>query len=152
MDTREQRFSELRRRATLLARTFEGRSLESYEDGNFVLANIADLKEAGITAMNVPEELGGCAATLAENVDILRLLAKGCGSTGFTLSIHAILTGGLRNFAEEPLRTRIFTAVAGGAFVCGPFTDTGSGGNFLFPSTTAQRTEDGYVLDGVKRF
>jgi alkylation response protein AidB-like acyl-CoA dehydrogenase len=153
MSGSRQRWSELRARAVELARTFEQRSVASYEEGAFVAANLADLRQAGITAMNVPEELGGCAATLAENVEIVRLLSKGCGSTGFTLGIHAILTGGLRNFAEEPLRTRIFTAVRDGAFVCGPFTDTGSGGNFLFPSTVARRTEEGgYVLEGVKRF
>lgn len=152
MDARAQRWSELAARAVELARTFEERSLKSYEEGAFVAANLADLRQAGITALNVPEESGGLGATLAENVEILRLLAKGCGSTSFTLSIHAILTGGLRNFAAEPLRTNIFTAVADGAFVCGPFTDTGSGGNFLFPSTVARRTEEGYVLEGVKRF
>jgi alkylation response protein AidB-like acyl-CoA dehydrogenase len=152
MDTRAQRWSELAAQAAELARTFEERSRESYEEGTFVAANLADLRQAGITALNVPAEMGGHEATLAENVEVLRLLAKGCGSTAFTLSIHAILTGGLRSFAAEPLRTRVFTAVADGAFVCGPFTDTGSGGNFLFPSTIAQRTDEGYVLSGVKRF
>jgi alkylation response protein AidB-like acyl-CoA dehydrogenase len=149
---RERRWRELRGRAVELARAFEGRSRERYEERPFVADNLADLRAAGLTALNVPAAYGGFEGTLAENVEITRLLAQGCGSTGFTFSIHTILTGGLRSFVEEPLRGRVFTAVAQGAFVAGPFTDARSGGNFLFPSTVARRTEGGYVLDGVKHF
>ncbi|HET6211667.1 MAG TPA: acyl-CoA dehydrogenase family protein [Micromonosporaceae bacterium] len=131
---------------------FEARAAGDYESGAFVAANLRDLTEAGITAMNVPADLGGYEASLAENVEIIDTVARGCGSTAFTLAIHAILTGSLREDIGGDIRQRLFTAVKDGAFVIGPFTDEGSGSNWVMPSTVARRVDDGFVLDGVKHF
>lgn len=139
-------------RARELAAVFESRAADSYESGAFVAANIADLTEAGITAMNVPADLGGAHAGLADNVEIIKTVAKGCGSTAFTLAIHAILTGSLRENIDGQIRRRLYAAVRDGAFVIGPFTDEGSGSNWVMPSTVARRVDDGFVLDGVKHF
>lgn len=152
MSDRMDRLRRLRERARELQEVFEERGRESYERGTFVARNVEDLRRSGLTALNVPETLGGVEASLADNVELIATLAKGCGSTAFTFSIHAILTGGLRDFLEEPMKSRFYEAVRNGAFVCGPFTDAGSGGNFLFPTTTATRTDDGYRLEGVKHF
>lgn len=149
---RAQRWLDLRARAVALAQTFEQRSLDRYETGEFVAENIDDLRRAGITALNVPAELGGIEATLAGNVEIIKILSAGCGSTGFTFAIHAILTGGMRGAVEGEIRERLFRAVADGAFVAGPFTDAASGGNWVMSATTARRVDDGFVLDGVKHF
>ena len=149
---REKRWRELRDSAVALAEIFERRSIERYEDGQFVAENIADLRQAGLTAINVPAELGGFEASLAENAEIIKTLSGGCGSTGFTFAIHAILTGGMRGVVEGEMRARFYQAVADGAFVVGPFTDANSGGNWVMSSTTARREDDGFVLDGVKHF
>lgn len=149
---RQQRWAELKARVAELATVFEQRSLERYEQGQFVAENIADLRAAGITALNVPASMGGLEATLAENLEIIRTLAAGCGSTGFTFAIHAILTGGMRGVIEGDVRERFFRAVADGAFVAGPFTDAGSGGNWVMSSTKAHRVDDGFVLQGTKHF
>jgi alkylation response protein AidB-like acyl-CoA dehydrogenase len=152
MVPREQRWQALRDCAIRLAQVFEARSVQRYEDGKFPMDNIGNLREAGLTAINVPTCLGGFEASLKENVEIIRLISKGCGSTGFTLCIHLILTGALRTVVKDPLRQRIYDAVNDGGFVCGPFTDAGSGGNWMYSSTRASRAEDGYRLNGVKHF
>src|SRR6266849_1479040 len=90
---RQQRWQQLRAGAVALAEVFEQRSLQRYEHGEFVAQNVADLREAGLTALNVPADMGGVEASLAENVDIIKILSGGCGSAGFTFAIHAILTG-----------------------------------------------------------
>lgn len=135
-----------------LAPVFEARAADEYESGAFVAANIKDLMSAGITAMNVPADLGGAQASLADNVEIIRTVAHGCGSTAFTLAIHAILTGSLREDIGGEIRHRLFSAVRDGGFVIGPFTDEGSGSNWVMPSTVARRVDDGFVLDGTKHF
>lgn len=150
--TRADRWSDLMGRITELAGTFEDRSGQRYERGEFVADNIRDLVEAGVTAVNVPADQGGLQATLAENVAVIRAVAKGCGSTAFTLAIHAILTGSLREDIGGDIRRRLFSAVRDGAFVVGPFTDEGSGSNWIRPSTVARRVGDGFVLTGVKHF
>ncbi|HEX9337261.1 MAG TPA: acyl-CoA dehydrogenase family protein [Pseudonocardiaceae bacterium] len=138
--------------ATELAAVFERRGLENYEHGRFVGENIADLRAAGITAMNVPADMGGFDATLAENVEMVRILAHGCGSTAFTFAIHTIITGSLRTEIGERTRERVFGAVRDGGFLIGPFTDESSGGNWTMPSTVARRHDCGFVIDGLKHF
>ncbi|MDR3083644.1 MAG: acyl-CoA/acyl-ACP dehydrogenase [Streptomyces sp.] len=146
------RWAELQDSARALARRFEERSQSAYGAGEFVGENIRDLVDAGITAVNVPADLGGFEATLEENTRLLRIIAGGCGSTAFTLAIHAVLTGSMRSDLSVAVRERMFGAVRDGAFVVGPFTDEGSGGNWVRPSTTARRVPDGFVLDGLKHF
>ncbi|AXL93008.1 hypothetical protein C4J65_35630 [Streptomyces sp. CB09001] len=146
------RWAALLDRARLLARRFEERSEKAYASGEFVGENIRELIDAGITAINVPADLGGFEATLEENTRLLRIIAGGCGSTAFTLAIHAVLTGSMRSDLSVAVRERMFGAVRDGAFVVGPFTDEGSGGNWVRPSTTARRVPDGFVLDGLKHF
>jgi alkylation response protein AidB-like acyl-CoA dehydrogenase len=152
--SRDERWRRLRSDAAALAEVFEKRSLDRFDSGEFVAENIEDLRAAGILALNVPAELGGVEASLGENAEILQILAGGCGSTGFTFGIHAILTGSLRGVVEGDLRKKFFGEVAGGAFVAGPFTDGNSGSNWTRPSTVARRVDDGdgFVLDGVKHF
>ncbi|MET8688630.1 acyl-CoA dehydrogenase family protein [Streptomyces sp. NPDC004732] len=150
--SRETEWERLRTAARELAVTFEERSLAHYESGSFVAANIKDLVASGITAMNVPVKHGGFEGTLAENVEILKTIAKGCGSTAFTLSIHAVLTGSLRGEVDSEVSARLSTALLDGAFVVGPFTDENSGSNWVLPSTTAKRDADEFVIDGIKHF
>jgi alkylation response protein AidB-like acyl-CoA dehydrogenase len=149
---REGEWARLRGTAYELAKLFEKRSLERYEAGQFVDENIRDLMDSGLTALNVPSDMGGFGATLHENIQILKIIATGCGSTAFTLSIHAVLTGALTANLSADVRARFYEAVRGGAFVVGPFTDEASGGNWIMPSTVARRVEDGFLLDGVKHF
>ena len=142
----------LLQRVQELVAPFEARSLDGYESGTFVEANLRDLTREGITAMNVPADLGGAETSLADNVRIIKTVAHGCGSTAFSLAIHAILTGSLREDIGGEIRHRLFTAVRDGAFVIGPFTDEGSGSNWVIPSTVARRTDDGFIVNGIKHF
>ncbi|UXY38598.1 acyl-CoA dehydrogenase family protein [Streptomyces albidocamelliae] len=149
---RDARWARLEMTARALAARFEERATDGYDSGEFVGRNIRDLVEAGVTAVNVPRDMGGLEATLEENTRLLRIIAGGCGSTAFTLAIHAVLTGSMRSDLSVAVRERMFGAVRDGAFVVGPFTDEGSGGNWVRPSTTARRVPDGFVLDGLKHF
>ncbi|MFG3255714.1 acyl-CoA dehydrogenase family protein [Streptomyces sp. NPDC048172] len=152
-DSRAQEWERLEATARELAERFEKRAAERYDAGEFAAENIRDLVDSGIAAVNVPRDMGGFEATLEENTRLLRIIAGGCGSTAFTLAIHAVLTGSMRGDLSAAVRERMFTAVRDeGAFVVGPFTDEGSGGNWVRPSTTARRVPDGFVLDGTKHF
>ncbi|MEW9533737.1 acyl-CoA dehydrogenase family protein [Microbispora sp. NPDC049125] len=152
LSERDRRWAAVMEAARDLAPVFERRSLEHYDEGGFAAENIADLVAAGVTAINVPAALGGIEATLAENVELLKTVAAGCGSTAFALSIHTVITASLRDQTGGPWHEKLMRAVADGAFVIGPFTDESSGSNWTRPSTTARRDGDGFVLDGLKHF
>jgi acyl-CoA dehydrogenase len=54
----------------------------------FVAQNFADLRERGVLGAAVPRELGGGGASYPQLCDMLRVLARHCGSTALTLSMH----------------------------------------------------------------
>ena len=54
----------------------------------FVAENFAELKQLGVLAAGVPAELGGGGAFYPELCEMLRVLARYCGSTALTLSMH----------------------------------------------------------------
>jgi acyl-CoA dehydrogenase len=54
----------------------------------FVADNFAELRQQGVLAAAVPAELGGGGASYPLLCDMLRTLARYCGSTALTLSMH----------------------------------------------------------------
>jgi hypothetical protein len=54
----------------------------------FVADNFAELRQQGVLAAAVPAELGGGGASYPQLCDMLRTLARYCGSTALTLSMH----------------------------------------------------------------
>src|SRR5690606_34853995 len=58
------------------------------QNDRFVAENYALLKEAGLVEAGVPQELGGGGAEIPELADMLRVLARACGSTALAFSMH----------------------------------------------------------------
>ena len=54
----------------------------------FVADNYALLKEAGLVEAGVPQELGGGGAEIPELAEMLRVLARACGSTALAFAMH----------------------------------------------------------------
>lgn len=120
------------------------------ESDEFVGHHYDALKEHGLTAAAVPEELGGGGATLQDLCDMLRTLAHHCGSTALALSMHthlvAVTAWRWRNQQApvEPLLKR----VAEEKIV---LVSTG-GSDWLDGSGTATPAEGGYKISGRKIF
>lgn len=70
-----------------LAETADARDRQ----GEFVHEACRRLQDDGLTAMLVPEELGGGGATHADAAGVLATLARGCPATALTLSMHSHL-------------------------------------------------------------
>jgi alkylation response protein AidB-like acyl-CoA dehydrogenase len=71
-----------------LGPAFAERAVQCDASDAYVAANISELKERGVFAAGVPAELGGAGATYPELCEMLRVLARCCGSTALTLSMH----------------------------------------------------------------
>jgi alkylation response protein AidB-like acyl-CoA dehydrogenase len=67
---------------------FAARAARSDEEDRFVAENYAALRAAGVLAAGVPRELGGGGAEHRELAEMLRVLARYCGSTALALSMH----------------------------------------------------------------
>lgn len=78
----------LQARARALGPILAARAQEADDHDNFVAANYAELKAAGLIEAGVPADLGGGGATVTDLAAMLRELAHHCGSTALALSMH----------------------------------------------------------------
>jgi alkylation response protein AidB-like acyl-CoA dehydrogenase len=67
---------------------FARRAEQATDEDKFVAENFADLKAAGLVEAGVPAELGGGGADVDELAEMLRTLARYCGSTALAFSMH----------------------------------------------------------------
>ncbi|MFN8634535.1 MAG: acyl-CoA dehydrogenase family protein [Chloroflexota bacterium] len=119
-------------------------------DNTFVAESFALLKEAGYTALAIPEELGGLGASLRQVCYAQAELARYCAATALAVNMHIYLTltnvyrfkhgasevaGLLRRVADEKL-----------------ILMTSGGSDGIHPSAVATRVEGGFRVNGRKAF
>ncbi|HEX6543853.1 MAG TPA: acyl-CoA dehydrogenase family protein [Ktedonobacterales bacterium] len=75
-------------RAEPLALRFAERASAHDADSSFPFENFADLREAGLLALTVPEEYGGLGANELDYVPVLERIAWGDASTALALGMH----------------------------------------------------------------
>jgi len=71
-----------------LGHEFESRAAQHDRDGSFVGENYAALREHGVLAAAIPEELGGGGVSHSTMCDLLRVLAQYCASTALAQAMH----------------------------------------------------------------
>lgn len=119
-------------------------------DGTFVQESHDALREAGLLAIAVPEELGGRGATPREVAMVQRELAKHCASTALCTAMHQhiVAFGAWRYRREMPGAEGMLRAVANDKIV---LVATG-GADFTKPRGTATKVDGGFVVSGHKIF
>lgn len=121
------------------------------ETGRFVAESYDLLKQEGLVEAGVPTELGGGGAEVAELAEMLRILARSCGSTALAFAMHthqvAIPAWRWRHqkvAAVEPLLRR----VAAERLVL----LSSGGSDWIGGSGTAEKVEGGYRVNARKAF
>ncbi|HET6211665.1 MAG TPA: acyl-CoA dehydrogenase family protein [Micromonosporaceae bacterium] len=135
-----------------LAPVFAERAAHYDAASEFPSDNFDDLVRSGYTAMTVPTRYGGGGATLAQLCQAQEILAAACGSTAFAVNMHV---HGLAMIAQldDPRYEWIFRAVVDdGAVIAGGFSEPGVGGNWWYPTSTAELVDGGYRVSGRKSF
>lgn len=133
-----------------LGREFAAKAAVVDAQDQFVAENFAKLKAAGLISAGVPAELGGGGATVGDLANILRELAKHCGSTALALSMHShqVATAAWRwrhqQAPVEPLLRRIaaedLVLISSG------------GSDWLASSGEATRVDGGFRIQARKAF
>jgi alkylation response protein AidB-like acyl-CoA dehydrogenase len=136
--------------ANELGAGFAQRAADHDRDDSFVAENYGVLRERGLFAAGVPSELGGGGASHGDLCDIVRVLARHCGSTGLAFSMHTHLVGTLtylwRNGNKAP--ETMLKRVAAEKLIL-----VSSGGSDWLPgSGTLEKVDGGYRLNGRKIF
>lgn len=128
-----------------LATDFAKRAAEHDANDSFVAENYTALRDAKMFSAPVPAELGGGGASFAEHCEIIRAIARGCGSTALAYSMHSHLLQALiwrwrHNAAppSEPLLRRIaaeeliLVSSGGSDWLEGSGTLTKKNGTYVF--------------------
>ncbi len=141
--------SEWTRKAREIGPAFADRAGEFDSKGQFVDQNFGELKHAGFFAAGVPKELGGGGASHAEICDMLRELARHCGSTALALSMHQHLVAAAvyRHLHGQPAEA-LLRAVASKNLV---LVSTGAG-DWVQSTGQVERVEGGYRVTARKIF
>lgn len=127
------------------------RAADADETDSFVRENYDFLKEAGLVEAGVPVELGGGGAELPELSEMLRIIARACGSTALAFAMHthqvAIPAWRWRHqniTVVEPLLKRVATERL--------LLLSSGGSDWIGGSGKAEKVEGGYRISGRKAF
>ncbi|AXT26180.1 acyl-CoA dehydrogenase [Ruegeria sp. AD91A] len=109
--------------------------------------------ELGFGALYVSEESGGSNLTRLDATLVFEALSMACPSVAAFLSIHNMCAKMLDNFADDELKARIMPDVLSlNTVLSYCLTEPGSGSDAAALKTRAERTNEGYTLNGTKAF
>ena len=112
--------------------------------------------DLGLQGLPVPVDYGGQGADALTTVLALEALGYGSTDNGFIFALNAHMWAAqmpILRFGTEAQKQRYLPGLCDGSLVAAfAITEPGSGSDALSLSTTAERRDGGYVLNGTKAF
>lgn len=128
--------------------------IERDRQGEFSKDNWQQCATQGLLGLCVPSAYGGAGYDFVTTVHALEALGYGCPDNGLTLAINGqvwSITMPLVRFASEAQKQRYLPdLIAGRLKAAHAMTEPESGSDAFSLTTTAQKTEGGYLLNGQK--
>ena len=111
------------------------------------------IAELGFGGLYVSEDAGGSGLSRLDATLVFEALSMACPSVAAFLSIHNMCAKMLESFASEELKARIMGDVLSMNTVLSYcLTEPGSGSDAAALKTRAERTNEGYSINGTKAF
>ncbi|WP_420584075.1 acyl-CoA dehydrogenase family protein [Ruegeria sp.] len=109
--------------------------------------------ELGFGGLYVSEDSGGSGLSRLDATLVFEALSMACPSVAAFLSIHNMCAKMLDSFADDDLKSRIMPDVLNlNTVLSYCLTEPGSGSDAAALKTRADRTNEGYTLNGTKAF
>lgn len=124
------------------------------EEESFPAEPLQALAAEGLLGITVPKEYGGLGLDPVSYALAIEEVARHDGSTAIILASHNTLACGhiLHAGTQEQKRRYLPSLASGATFGAWALTEAGSGSDAAAMQTRAQRTQDGWVLNGSKMF
>ncbi|MCU1678993.1 MAG: acyl-CoA dehydrogenase [Frankiales bacterium] len=147
-----------------LAPRFAARAAAHDRDGSFPVDDFADLRDAGLMGLMVPERLGGLGASFGQYADIAMALARGNAATALVFNMHTSITGAMALTRDDlPLalgvpdeyferRDEWLRTAAKGAFYAVAMSERGAGSRLSRLTSAYEPEGDGWRIRGTKTF
>ncbi len=111
------------------------------------------LAELGFGGLYVSEENGGAGLTRLDATLVFEALSRSCASVAAFLTIHNMCAGMIDRFGSDEMKARLLPKVVTMETVLSYcLTEPGSGSDAAALTTRAERTNEGYTLNGTKAF
>ena len=150
--TPEQRALQAEARA-LAREVIAPRAAEVDRSEQYPWDNVAALQQAGFTGMTVPAAHGGPGRSLLDAVLVVEEMAKVCGVTGrIAVECNMGALSAVMVYGTDAQREKVAALVLGGDKPAICITEPGAGSAASEMTTRADRSGDGYVLNGVKHW
>jgi len=110
-------------------------------------------REQGVFGLLYEEAVGGTGTGTLLALVAIEEVSKVCATSGLILAVQELGSLGLKLGGTDEQRAEWLPRLASGEVLAAyALTEAGSGSDSAAMRTTARRTDDGYVLDGSKRF
>ncbi|MCF3973480.1 acyl-CoA dehydrogenase family protein [Paracoccus salsus] len=111
------------------------------------------IAELGLGGLYVSEDQGGSGLSRLDATLVFEALAMADPSVGSFLSIHNMCAGMIDKFGSDAMKSRLLPDLCSMARICSYcLTEPASGSDAAALRTRAERTNEGYRLNGTKAF
>jgi hypothetical protein len=129
-------------------------AIENDRQERFPAEALEGMRDLGLIGLTIPQEYGGGGADPFDYVLAIEEVARGDANVRSILSVHlGLVAGPIIRWGTDAQKERWLPAMASGETLgCFGLTEPDAGSDPASLRSTAERTADGYVLNGSKIF
>ncbi len=136
------------------AREIAPKAAEIDKSGRWPAEIVAKMAELGFLGMAIPEEYGGAGLDVLSYALVMEEISAACASCGVIMSVNnSLFCDPIYKFGTDAQKKDVLTPVAQGKKIgCFGLTEPMSGSDAQTMATNAEKTADGWVLNGAKNW
>src|SRR3954470_11616623 len=136
------------------AREIAPKAAEIDKSGRWPAEIVAKMGELGFLGMAVPEEYGGAGMDSVSYSLAMEEISAACASCGVIMSVNnSLFCDPVYKFGSDAQKKEVLTACASGQKLgCFGLTEPMSGSDAQTMITNAEKTSDGWVINGAKNW
>ncbi|MDP9002749.1 MAG: acyl-CoA dehydrogenase family protein, partial [Myxococcota bacterium] len=136
------------------ARKIAPKAAELDKTGRWPGEIVSEMAGLGLLGMTIPYEYGGAGLDMLSYALAMEEVSAACASCGVIMSVNnSLFCDPLHKFGTEEQKNRVLTPVARGEKLgCFGLTEPMSGSDAQTMTTNAEKTADGWVINGAKNW